>query len=115
MADSTTTVGAAPFAALTPNGTSVLSSRQFKVKKPVDTKASKGRKMRYTVQEKLQNFMAPDDVGSWGERQRAELFGSLFGRKVRLGEDEGGDGGEMEGVDGDEDGLEGEGRLRLFG
>ena len=43
MADSTT--GAAP---ITSNGTSLPSSRQFKVKKSVDTKASKGRKMRYT-------------------------------------------------------------------
>ena len=83
MADSTT--GAAP---ITSNGTSLPSSRQFKVKKSVDTKASKGRKMRYTVHEKLQNFMAPEDLGSWGERQRAELFGSLFGRKVWLGEDD---------------------------
>ncbi|KAI4174134.1 MAG: hypothetical protein LQ346_008275, partial [Caloplaca aetnensis] len=32
-------------------------------KKQVDTKASKGRKMRYTVHEKLQNFMAPEDRG----------------------------------------------------
>ena len=56
--------------------------------KMVDTKASKGRKMRYTVHEKLQNFMAPEDRGTWGERQRDELFGGLFGRRVGLGEDE---------------------------
>lgn len=117
MADSTT-AGGAPLAAITSNGTSLPSSRQFKVKKPVDTKASKGRKMRYTVQEKLQNFMAPEDLGSWGERQRTELFGSLFGRKVRLGEDEGIDGvDDVEGIEGEEDEGEMEGAvgLRLFG
>lgn len=118
MTDSTN-AGAAPLAAITSNGTSLPSSRQFKVKKPVDTKASKGRKMRYTVHEKLQNFMAPEDLGSWGERQRTELFGSLFGRKVRLGEDEGVDGvDDVEGIEGEEDDvedLEGGVRLRLFG
>ena len=54
--------------------------RQAKTKKVVDTKASKGRKLRYTVHEKLQNFMAPEDKNAWGERQRDELFSSLFGR-----------------------------------
>lgn len=88
------------------------SSRQFKIKKSVDTKASKGRKMRYTVQEKLQNFMAPEDLGSWGERQRAELFGSLFGGKVRLDEDE--DDEEEEEVVGEGEDGEGGGGLRLF-
>lgn len=57
-----------------------------KVKKKVDTKASKGRKMRYTVHEKLQNFMAPEDRGSWGERRIDELFGSLLGRRLVLAE-----------------------------
>ena len=99
----------------TTNGASLPSSRQFKVKKPVDTKASKGRKMRYTIHEKLQNFMAPEDLGSWGERQRGELFGSLFGRKVRLGEDDGFDGEAMEDGDKDGEGVEGGGGLRLFG
>ena len=43
---------------LTPHVASILPSRaELKVKKTVDTKASKGRKMRYTVHEKLQNFM----------------------------------------------------------
>lgn len=95
------------------NGTSLVlpSQRSLKVKKPVDPKASKGRKLRYTVHEKLQNFMAPEDRGTWGERQIGELFGSLLGRRVRL--DEGGEGSE-----GDEDEMEGVqdgGGLRLFG
>jgi protein AATF/BFR2 len=62
-------------------------AREAKAKKLVDTKASKGRKLRFTVHEKLQNFMAPEDRGSWGERQKDELFGGLFGRRVGLGED----------------------------
>lgn len=87
------------------------SLRDFKVKKVVDTKASKGRKMRYTVHDKLQNFMAPVDRGTWGERQRGELFAGLLGRRGGLGEDE--EMGDGEGdVDGDEDE---EGGLRLFG
>jgi protein AATF/BFR2 len=60
--------------------------REAKTKKNVDTKASKGRKLRYTVHEKLQNFMAPEHRGSWSERQAEELFGSLFGRRTGLGE-----------------------------
>lgn len=62
--------------------------RETKTKKNVDTKASKGRKLRYTVHEKLQNFMAPEDRSKWGERQADELFGSLFGQKMALGEDD---------------------------
>lgn len=62
--------------------------REAKTKKNIDTKASKGRKLRYTVHEKLQNFMAPEDRSLWGERQADELFGSLFGRKMGLAEDD---------------------------
>lgn len=66
-----------------------MKDRAFRVKKKVDTKASKGRKLRYTVHEKLLNFIAPEDRGTWGERQRGELFGGLLGRKVEMGEEEG--------------------------
>ena len=67
--------------------------------------------MRYTVHEKLQNFMAPDDRGSWGERQREELFAGLLGRRIRL--DEGVEReADNEGDEGEGDEMEG---LRLFG
>ncbi|SMR51612.1 unnamed protein product [Zymoseptoria tritici ST99CH_3D1] len=79
--------------------------KEAKTKKNVDIKASKGRKLRYTVHEKLQNFMAPEDRGRWGERQAEELFGSLFGQRVGLGEEE----VERE----DDEGMEEEG-LMLF-
>ncbi|KAK2754269.1 rRNA-processing protein bfr2 [Arachnomyces sp. PD_36] len=84
--------------------------RKDKKKKAVDTKASKGRKMRYTVHEKLQNFMAPEDRGSWGDRAREEFFASLLGRTVNgvLGEDE----DEADGVVSEDDNEEG--GLRLF-
>ncbi|KAI9669778.1 MAG: rRNA-processing protein bfr2 [Trizodia sp. TS-e1964] len=60
--------------------------REARVKKQVDTRASKGRKLRYTVHEKLQNFMAPEDRGTWEARQADELFSSLLGRRVQLAE-----------------------------
>ncbi|KAF2198004.1 TRAUB-domain-containing protein [Delitschia confertaspora ATCC 74209] len=63
------------------------AAKEVRHKKVVDTKASKGRKLRYTVHEKLQNFMASESRGTWGERQRDELFGSLFGRKAGLVEE----------------------------
>ncbi|KAH9004658.1 apoptosis-antagonizing transcription factor [Lactarius hatsudake] len=60
----------------------MASQRQKKSKKHVDTKASKGRKLRYEVHEKMQNFMVPVPVaaGAWHEAQIDELFGSLLGK-----------------------------------
>lgn len=88
----------------------ITGMRKDKVKRTVDTKASKGRKMKYNVHEKLQNFMAPEDRGSWSNRARDEFFASLLGRSLGnvLGEDEGSD-NDGESVD---DGVEG--ALRLF-
>lgn len=59
-----------------------------KVKKNVDTKASKGRKLRYHVQEKIQNFDAPRQYVSWNDDQIDELFAGLFGQKVEVNEEE---------------------------
>ena len=53
--------------------------RTQKIKKKVDTKASKGRKLRYTVHEKIQNFMVPIPKATWHEEQIDELFASLLG------------------------------------
>jgi protein AATF/BFR2 len=74
--------------------------KEAKTKKNVDTRASKGRKMRYTVHEKLQNFMAPEDRGTWEQDAVDRFFGTLLGQKMSLGEEDGeGDGdGEAEGV-----------------
>ncbi|PGH08148.1 protein AATF/BFR2 [Blastomyces parvus] len=84
--------------------------RKDKVKRAVDTKASKGRKMRYTVHEKLQNFMPPEDRGTWGDRAREEFFASLLGKSARdvLGEDD-----EDQIMEDEDEDVE-EGGLKLF-
>ncbi|XP_067621002.1 protein Aatf [Eurosta solidaginis] len=55
-----------------------LQKLRQKMKKKVDTRASKGRKLRYTVHNKLVNFMAPDDTTTWTEESKDELYRSLF-------------------------------------
>ena len=76
--------------------------------KKVDTKASKGRKIRYTVHEKLENFIAAEDRNTWTEAARTEFFGSLLGNVNALVERD------VDGLDDiDEDIAEGE-ALRLF-
>lgn len=83
-------------------------------KNVVDTKASKGRKIRYTVHEKLQNFMAPEDRSTWSEEGRREFFGSLFGQVVREGPEAVGDQVDRLGGDADEVQDGEESALRLF-
>lgn len=83
------------------------TSKNPKVKKNVDTKASKGRKIRYTVHEKLQNFMAPEDRTTWTDDGRREFFGSLFGQFTQQTD------ADMNG-EGDRDEIGEEGALRLF-
>ncbi|KAL1610570.1 rRNA-processing protein bfr2 [Paraconiothyrium brasiliense] len=80
-------------------------AREAKTRKVVDTKASKGRRLRYTVHEKLQNFMAPEERGLWGERQRDELFSSLFGQRLALGEHDDVESEEDDAMDAEEQGL----------
>ncbi|KAJ9599419.1 hypothetical protein L9F63_010088 [Diploptera punctata] len=58
-----------------------LQKLRSKMKRKVDTKASKGRKIRYVVHPKLVNFMAPEDKSEWTEEAKTELFSSLFGNK----------------------------------
>jgi protein AATF/BFR2 len=66
-----------------------LSTKVAKQKREnVDTRASKGRKLRYHVHEKLQNFMAPMPMGTWHEEQVDELFGSLLGQRLRVDSEE---------------------------
>jgi protein AATF/BFR2 len=79
-------------------------------KEVVDTRASKGRKMRFNVHEKLQNFMAPEDRGSWTVRARDEFFASLLGKSASglLGE------GDESASDAESDEDREEGGLRLF-
>jgi protein AATF/BFR2 len=80
--------------------------KEAKTRKNVDTKASKGRKMRFTVHEKLQNFMAPEDRGSWESEAIDRLFGTLLGQKMSLGEEDASDdGGRESGISPEEEGL----------
>lgn len=56
-----------------------LNRMRTKTKRAVDTKASKGRKIRYKTMDKLVNFMAPDDtVHPSTDQAKSDLFGSLF-------------------------------------
>jgi protein AATF/BFR2 len=89
--------------------------RKDKIKKIVDTKASKGRKMRYNVHEKLQNFMAPEDRGTWSIKAREEFFASLLGKTASrlLGEDN--EEERMNGATSEDSEVEKEECLRLFG
>ncbi|KAJ5407691.1 Protein bfr2 [Penicillium cosmopolitanum] len=88
----------------------VTGMRNDKVKRDIDTRASKGRKMKYNVHEKLQNFMAPEDRGGWTIRARDEFFASLLGRTASglLGE------GDDSGSDAESDEDHEEGGLQLF-
>ncbi|KAM9848560.1 protein AATF [Aulostomus maculatus] len=55
-----------------------IQKLRSKIKKKVDTKASKGRKVRFHVHSKLVNFMAPVDHSSMSDEARSELYRGLF-------------------------------------
>ncbi|KAL6865702.1 rRNA-processing protein bfr2 [Amphichorda felina] len=82
----------------------LTASKDIKMRKAVDRKASKGRKMRFTVHEKLQNFMAPEDRRSWEQGAIDRFFGTLFGQKMELNEEESED-EDMEGLSANAEGL----------
>ncbi|KAL8371131.1 hypothetical protein RB595_001129 [Gaeumannomyces hyphopodioides] len=81
------------------------AAREAKTRKVVDRRASKGRKLRFTVHEKLQNFMAPEDRRSWEQEAIDRFFGTLFGQKMELREDDGFEDEEMGGGNLEEQGL----------
>ncbi|KAM9292309.1 protein AATF-like [Gastrophryne carolinensis] len=64
-----------------------IQKLRSKIKKKVDTKASKGRKVRYQVHNKLVSFMAPIGHSTMNDEARTELYQSLFG-KIKLLEPE---------------------------
>jgi protein AATF/BFR2 len=53
-------------------------SKENSKKRRIDTKASKGRKLRYDPHPKLQNLMVSVAVPCWNDQKCDELFGSLF-------------------------------------
>ncbi|XP_065053368.1 protein AATF-like [Rhopilema esculentum] len=63
-----------------------IQKLRSKVKKKIDSKASKGRRIRYDVHSKLLNFMAPVSVGSMNDQSRNDLFKSLFGASASNGQ-----------------------------
>ncbi|XP_060886956.1 protein AATF [Labrus mixtus] len=56
-----------------------IQKLRSKIKKKVDTKASKGRKVRFHIHSKLVNFMAPMDHSAMSDEARSELYRGLFG------------------------------------
>ncbi|WWC91884.1 uncharacterized protein L201_006833 [Kwoniella dendrophila CBS 6074] len=96
--------------------------KEKKKKREAERGGSKGRKLRYTVHEKAQNFVVPIPLSNgWHEEQIDELFSSLFGGvgmsgaktekdvQVDIGRLDGDDEGE-----GESGGLSGLGGLRVF-
>ncbi|XP_034156623.2 protein AATF [Pangasianodon hypophthalmus] len=59
-----------------------IQKLRSKIKRKVDTKASKGRKVRFHVHSKLMNFMAPIDHSTMSDEARSELYRSLFGSQM---------------------------------
>lgn len=55
-----------------------LQKLRNRMKSKVDTRASKGRKLRFTVHNKMVNFMAPVPTFTWTNEARNDLFKSLF-------------------------------------
>lgn len=80
-----------------------------KLKRAVDNKASKGRKLRYHVQEPIANFDMPRKWVSWTDNQIDEFFASLLGQKISMKEDESESEAEEDNVTVDA------GSIRLFG
>ena len=67
----------------------ITSRSNNKLKKNIDTKASKGRKLNYSVQEEIAHYEAPFNTGyKWSDEQIDEFFAGLLGQKVNFREDE---------------------------
>ncbi|GAV53297.1 hypothetical protein ZYGR_0AI05810 [Zygosaccharomyces rouxii] len=64
-----------------------ITTRSNKLKKDVDTKASKGRKLNYAVQDSIAHYEAPrNSVNQWSDEQIDEFFAGLLGQKVNFDE-----------------------------
>ncbi|XP_043277774.1 protein AATF [Venturia canescens] len=58
-----------------------LQNMRSKMKRKIDTRATKGRRLRYDVHSKLVNFMAPiNSNDNWSDLAKNELYNSLFGK-----------------------------------
>ncbi|XP_008556908.1 protein AATF [Microplitis demolitor] len=60
---------------------SKLQSMRNKLKRKIDTRATKGRRIRYNVHNKLVNYMPAITVNdTWSDLAKTELYNSLFGK-----------------------------------
>ncbi|CAG9795883.1 unnamed protein product [Diatraea saccharalis] len=57
-----------------------LQQMRSKMKRKVDTKATKGRKIKYVVHNQLVNYMAQEKSTTWNDESTNELYSSLFGK-----------------------------------
>ncbi|KYN13629.1 PREDICTED: protein AATF [Trachymyrmex cornetzi] len=65
-----------------------LQNMRKKMKRKINTRATKGRRVRYNVHNKLVNFMAPITVyDTWTDNTKNELYNSLF-RKIKSTEEQ---------------------------
>lgn len=89
--------------------------REKKKKREAERGGSKGRKLRYTVHEKAQNFTVPIPLSrGWHDEQVDELFGSLFGGTGMRGAKSEGGAINGAGLVSGEEGLAELGGLRVF-
>jgi len=58
-----------------------IQKLRSRLKRKVDTRATKGRKVRYDIHSKLVNFMAPIYTTTMNDEAKNELFSSLFGKR----------------------------------
>ncbi|KAK7681177.1 rRNA-processing protein bfr2 [Cerrena zonata] len=86
------------------------AQKAHKLKKNVDTKASKGRKLRYQIQEPISNFETPQSNWKWNDDQIDEFFASLLGQKVNMNELE----DEPSDDDRDSDIIDNDNSIKLF-
>lgn len=63
---------------------SVQKTKATEQKKAVDKYASKDRRLRFTVQDKIVGFDVPRNVLTWSDEQATELFSSLFGQNLTI-------------------------------
>lgn len=61
-----------------------LQQMRSKMKRKVDTKATKGRRIKYVIHNQLVNFMAPEKNYSWTDESKNELYSSLFGKMFEV-------------------------------
>ncbi|WFC93590.1 rRNA-processing protein bfr2 [Malassezia brasiliensis] len=79
-------------AGLVQAGTSAFANEALHAKKrkrAVDVRASKGRRIRYQVLDKVQNFMPPIPRVTWSDDQAERLFARLAGARPEAEADDG--------------------------